>query len=121
MLVYTVKTATIFLVGWVTGFKRDAQLYDFIVTLTNQLLSLLLLPLLFFIAFSEGTLHELAIRTSFVLVILSFLFRYFRAYNNVRHQLKIGTFHFIIYIIGAEILPLLLIFKFARHFLHNYL
>lgn len=121
VLVYSMKSAAIYLFGWITGYKKDAQLYDFIVTLTNQLLSIVLLPILFFIAFSNSELQLYFLRVSYFIVGISFFFRYFRTYSNVRNQIKIGTFHFIIYIVGVELLPLLLIYKFAGDFLRNYL
>jgi hypothetical protein len=39
------------------------------------------------------------------------LLRFFRSYGLLQNQLKISRFHFMLYITGIEILPLLLIYK----------
>jgi hypothetical protein len=48
---------------------------------------------------------------SLMSIAIFLLLRFFRSYGLIQNQLKISKFHFFLYIIGLEILPLLLIYK----------
>ena len=120
-MIYLFKFAAIRMIGWVTGYRSDAQLYQFIVSITNNILTVILLPLLFLMAFSEKWLSDLAVNFSYVLIALIFLFRYFRAFGNLQKGLKMSSFHFILYVIALEIIPLLLLYKIGWNILTNYM
>lgn len=120
-LIYLFKSTVTHIVGWVTGYRNDAVLYQFIVSLTNNILTIILLPLLFLIAFSEKWLSDLVVSFSYIMLGMVFLFRYIRAFGNLQRDLKIGSFHFVLYIISLEIMPLLLLYKIAWNILTNYL
>ncbi len=119
--IFIVKSIVIRLVGWLTGNGGDAILYNFIVSLSNNILTLLLLPLLFLIAFADTQIKDVAIAISFFFVGAAYVFRYLRAFGNLQRHLKVGTFHFLLYIISIEILPLILLYKIAWDFLTIYL
>lgn len=120
-VVYIIKYIVINLFGWLSGYEKDAQLYIFIVSVINQLLSIILLPLLFLMAFSGGRLHHFSFTLSLFFLSIAFLFRYLRAYASLRYQIKIGTLPFIIYILSIELLPILLMIKFVDRILPNIL
>ncbi|MES2893687.1 MAG: DUF4271 domain-containing protein [Bacteroidota bacterium] len=110
-LVYFVKFISLKFTGWVTGFKEITNTYVFVIFLINKILSIVLLPLIVMMAFSISTLATVAVMISLLLVGLMFLLRFFRSYGLLQHQLKISKFHFFMYVIGIEVIPLLLIYK----------
>jgi hypothetical protein len=50
-------------------------------------------------------------------VVLLFLYRFYLSFATIERQLKISFFHFLLYLIGFEIVPLLLINKLLFRFL----
>ena len=110
-LIYLVKFISLKFTGWLTGFKEITNTYVFVIFLINKILSIILLPFIVVIAFSLSTLATAAVMISLLLVGLMFLLRFFRSYGLLQHQLKISRFHFFMYVVGIEVIPLLLIYK----------
>lgn len=109
--IYFIKYLLLKFTGWVTGNKEVVNTYLFIIFLINKILSILLLPLVIVIAFSSPALQNAAVLISLLMIGLLFLFRFLRSYGLLQNQIKVGRFHFFMYIIGVELLPLLLIYK----------
>jgi hypothetical protein len=112
-LVYLGKYFILLFTGWLTGFKQEAGTYTFIVFLFNKILSLFLLPLAVVIAFADKSIAEIAMMISFIVVGLWLLLRFYRSYSLLQHRLKVTRFHFFLFIIGIEMLPILFIYKAA--------
>jgi hypothetical protein len=110
-VIYLVKFISLKFTGWLTGFKEITNTYVFVIFLINKILSIILLPFVIVIAFSEPSLETAAVMISLLLIGLMFLLRFFRSYGLLQHQLKISRFHFFMYVIGIEVIPLLLIYK----------
>jgi hypothetical protein len=72
-----------------------------------------LLPLAVVIAFAETSIAQIGLMISFILIGLWLLLRFYRSYSLLQHRLKVSSFHFFLYVIGIEILPILLIYKAA--------
>jgi len=68
-------------------------------------------------AFSEKELSNVALILSFVIICIMLLMRFFRSYSLLQNKLKISRFHFFIYIIGIEIIPIMVIYKVALFFM----
>ena len=111
IMIYLVKFLTLKFTGWLTGFKEVTNTYIFIIFLINKILGILLIPFVIVIAFSIPDLAMAAIAVSLLLIGLMFLLRFFRSYGLLQHKLKVSKAHFFLYVIGIEVLPLLLIFK----------
>lgn len=109
--IYFLKFITLKFTGWITGYKEITNIYIFIIFLINKILGILLIPLIIIIAFSDSFLLKIAMLVAIILIGLMFLLRIFRSYGLLQHQLKISKIHFFMYIIGIEILPVLLIYK----------
>jgi hypothetical protein len=109
--VYLFKFLTLKFTGWVTGYKEITNTYIFIIFLINKILGILLLPFIVLMAFSIPVLIKVSVVIAILLAALMFLLRFFRSYGLLQHQLKISKPHFFMYIIGIEILPVLLIYK----------
>jgi len=110
-LLYLIKFFTIKFTGWITGFKEITNTYVFIVFLFNKILGIFLLPFIVIIAFSIPVLVNSAVIISLLLIGILFLLRFLRSYSLLPNKLKLSGFHFIMYILGVEIIPVLIVYK----------
>ncbi len=97
--------------GWLFNVSDAANTYIFIVFTANKIMGILLLPFIILIAFTTGVFNQSALMLSLVVVGGIFLYRYFLSFLAVRKDIRMSFFHFILYLIGLEIVPLLLINK----------
>ena len=109
--IYLLKFITLKFTGWVTGYKEVTNTYIFIIFLINKILGIVLLPFIVVMAFSVPVLIKVSALTAILFTVLMFLLRFFRSYGLLQNQLKISHAHFIMYIVGIEIVPILLIYK----------
>lgn len=119
LCIYVVKYIAIRFTGWVTGFLTDAASYMFIVFLVNKVLAVMLLPFIALIAFADDFLKLWAVYTSLVLFTLAFLVRYIKTYGLMREKHKMSFFHFMLYIIAIEALPIALVYHFLMEILNK--
>lgn len=110
-VIYLLKYCTLKFTGWITGYSEQTNTYVFITFLINKIIGIILLPFAVLIAFSSLPVVEVAVILSLLVVGLMLLLRFFRSYGLLQNQLKVTRFHFFLYILGIEILPLLLIYK----------
>lgn len=116
-LIYLIKYIILIFIGWVSGYKEEVNIYIFITFLINKIMGIILLPLIFFIAFADKVISAPIIILTIVIITVLFILRYFRSYNLLQHRLKFGRLHFFIIIFGLEIVPLLVLYKAATHYL----
>ena len=109
--IYLLKFLSLKFTGWITGYEEITNTYIFIIFLINKILGILLLPFIVVMAFSVPALIKVSALVAVLLTALMFLLRFFRSYGLLQHQLKISKPHFFMYIIGLEIVPVLLIYK----------
>lgn len=109
--IYFLKFLTLKFTGWLTGNKEVANTYLFIIFLINKILSVLLIPFIVVISFSTPVIKTTAVMLSLLLISLMFLLRFLRSFRLLKNQIKVGWFHFLLFIIGIELLPILLIYK----------
>jgi uncharacterized protein DUF4271 len=110
-LINLVKFSTLKFTGWITGLKEVTNIYVFIIFLINKIIGVFLVPFIVILSFSDNYIVRVAVLVSLMSIILLLFLRFFRSYGLLQNQLKISRFHFILYIAGVEILPLLLIYK----------
>ncbi len=115
--VYIVKNIVLQFAGWLSGFNEEANTYIFIVFLLNKIVGLLLLPLVILIAFADRFILDTSLYLSYLLLVSMLILRFIRSYGLLQHRLKVSFFHFLLYIIGVEFLPILLIYKTVVSFL----
>jgi hypothetical protein len=111
MVIYLAKFFILKLAGWMFGQEEAAETYIFIVFLVNKIMSVLFLPLIIILAFGGTDLKSIALALSFLLLIFFLGYRFIRSYTTIRNELKISQLHFLLYICGFEIFPVLLIYK----------
>lgn len=108
---YVGKFLILKFLGWATGLTDAFNTYVFVLFLVNKILGIVLLPFIIVLAFApEEWMNSLAL-LSLLIVGIFFLLRFFRSYNLVQSQLTMKSWHFMIYIISIEVLPLLLVSK----------
>ena len=110
-MIYLIKFFTLKFTGWVTGLKEVTNTYIFVIFLINKIIGIFLIPFIIIISFSDTELVKVAVLISMMSVCVFLLLRFFRSYGLLQNQLKISRFHFVLYIFGIELLPLLLIYK----------
>lgn len=111
LIVYVVKYAVISFTGWVFNAKDAAAEYRFVVFLINKLLGILVIPLLFLIAYSNAFVQNISVTIVICLAIFSLSVRYLVSLARIRKNLSVTAFHFFIYLCAVEIIPLLVIYK----------
>jgi len=119
LLVYVAKYIILHFFGWITDSKYEVEKYVFLVFLFNKILGLLLLPFIVIMAFTDKKFSSVFVTISFCMIGIVLLLRYFRAYYLLRNKLKLSWFHFLLYVIGIEILPILLIYKATMSFVNK--
>ncbi len=109
--VYFIKYCTLKFTGWITGLTEITNTYVFITFLINKIIGIFLVPFIIILCFSDYEIVRYAAIISLMSIGIFLLLRFFRSYGILQNQLKISKFHFILYIAGIELLPLLLIYK----------
>lgn len=117
LLLYGGKYIAIKLLGWVTGYKAESDIYIFIVFLVNKIIAICLLPVLAVLAFSDTALAKLVVTVSLVFIGLLLLFRFMRSYGLLASRMKVNRFHFLLYVFSFEILPVIIIYKAISFFI----
>jgi hypothetical protein len=109
--IYLLKFTGLKFAGWLFNVSEAADSYIFIVFIINKMIGMVLLPLLLFLAFSTRGVFELVMILSWIILALLLIYRFILSYSAARNEIKLNSFHFVLYIIGFEVIPLLLIYK----------
>lgn len=110
-LIYAGKYIFLRLAGWVFNSSEAMRSYIFVVYLVNKTVSVLILPLLILVAFSAPEIVESAFTIGMILVIMAFVYRYAVSFPIIRNKMALNAFHFFLYFISLEVIPLLVILK----------
>lgn len=111
LVLYSGKYLVFKLTGWMFGHGEVVSAYLFIVLLINKVLAVLLIPFLLILAFSDMELQQIAFTLSLILVIILFIYRYMLTFTGLRNDLKISALHLALFVLGFEIIPVLLIYR----------
>jgi hypothetical protein len=110
-IVYFGKFLSLKIIGWISGMSIAIDQYIFVIFLINKIIGILLIPFIILLAFAPANWISFIIILSFFIIGILFLLRYLRSYGLLQNELRINGFHFLLYIIGMELLPILLIYK----------
>ena len=108
---YFIKFLGLKLSAWLFSMEEAASAYIFIVFVINKMIGIILLPFLILIAFSTGNVYLGSMTASWCIIGALFLYRFILTYAAIRNDIKVNPFHFLIYILGFEVAPLLLVYK----------
>lgn len=109
--IYLVKFLGLKFAGWLFNMMEAADNYIFIVFVVNKMLALLLLPFIILLAFTTGTVYDMAFILSLCLVGGFLAYRIILTFAGIRNQIKVNPFHFFLYFCAFEIAPVLLLYK----------
>lgn len=113
IVLYFIKFCLLKFIGWISDNHQATNSYIFVIFLVNKITGILLVPFIILLAFSRPEWTN-SIATISVLVLgLFFLTRYVKSYGVIENKIPVNPFHFIIYVAGAEVLPLFIIYKIA--------
>jgi len=109
--IYIVKFLGLRITGWLFNVNEAADSYTFIVFIICKMLGIMLLPFIVLLAFTTGSLYNNSLLLSWIAIGLLLGYRFILSYSATRNEIKLNPFHFIIYIVAFEIIPVLLIYK----------
>ncbi|MDQ6756071.1 MAG: DUF4271 domain-containing protein [Bacteroidota bacterium] len=109
--IYFGKYISLKFIGWIAGIKVSTDQYIFVIFLINKITGIILIPFIILLGFAPAAWLNPIIISSFLVLGILFLLRYLRSFGLLQGQLKIIPFHFLVYIVGMEILPILIIYK----------
>ncbi len=111
-LVFTIKHAILFIVASVFPIAKEIKLYNYIILTGGIFLSLILLPINIFIAYSPDSLKEIFIYGAFGIIALVYFVRTLRSLSVASPFLMTDQFHFLLYLCAVEIAPIMILVKF---------
>ena len=109
--IYTLKFLGLKLVGWMFNVYDATESYIFIVFIINKMLGILFLPFLLLLAFTTDSIFNISLLLSWIGLGLLLGYRIILSTSIARNEIKLKTFHFVLYVLGFEVIPVLLIYK----------
>jgi hypothetical protein len=116
-VIYCLKFCILKFLGWVSDVQESTNGYIFAIFLVNKMTGIFLVPVIILLAFINREWLPVIINISFMLIALLFLSRYVKSYGIIEKKIPLNPFHFMIYIAGAEIIPLFILYKVAIDYL----
>lgn len=110
-IIYIGKLCFIKFLGWISGTSETADSYIFIIFLINKIIGIFLIPFVILLAFCPLDWKISVGYISIGVAALLFLSRYIRSYELLRRKISIQGFHFLLYLLGAEVIPLVIVAK----------
>ena len=112
VLVYLFKFIFIHALGWLFNDQELFSSYVFIVFLNNKIVGLILFIFSFVMAFTNAFFALAISKIAFGLLVIAFLFRFFKAFAIFSKQAKLSLFTFIVAVLSLEVVPTAVIIKF---------
>lgn len=109
--VYSVKMILLKIIGFVLDIDKQVASYIFNIFLINNILGLILLPIVIVIAYVSTPFTNFLFFFAFGLASVTFFYRIIRGIVISRTIPKFSTFYLIMYLCAFEIAPLAIIFK----------
>lgn len=116
-VLYFLKFCILKFMGWISDVQESTNGYIFAIFLVNKITGIFLVPVIILLAFVNRQWVPIIINISFMIIGLLFLSRYVKSYGAIERKIPLNPFHFIIYIVGAEIIPLFILYKVAIDYL----
>jgi hypothetical protein len=112
--IYSFKFFILKIVGFIFKIDKLIAAYIFNIFLINNLLGIILLPVVIAIAFTNPTYALILLRVTIVIAIFLYLFRLMRGIMIGLSYSVLSGFYLFLYICSLEIVPLLIIIKALR-------
>lgn len=114
--IYFIKFCVLKFIGWISGWEGVTNQYIFVIFLVNKLLSVIFIPFIILLAFSLPAWSGIISLAALLCTGIVFLSRYIKSYGLLGKKVAIHPFHFLLFFIGAELLPPLVIYKIATDY-----
>jgi hypothetical protein len=108
---YLVKFLSLKFLGWLYTLQEEINNYIFIIFLINKIAGIILVPLIFVLAFSKPLVMQYVNIICVLVLGLFFITRYIKTYGSLDRRVSMNAFHFVIYVLATEIIPLMLVYK----------
>ena len=112
MLIYGVRHLSLKMIGHIYGIYKEADRYLFSIIIFSCIMSILLIPADFIIAFVNPELGRKCIWLIFIIFVILYLYRQFREIIFSVSLWRQHIFHFLLYLCTFEIAPLALFILF---------
>ncbi len=114
---YLAKFISLKFLGWLYTVQEVMDNYIFIIFLINKILGIVLVPLIIVFAFSKEWMLSYINIICILAIVLFFLTRYLKTYTSLDREVSMNLFHFLIYVLATEIVPLALVYKVTTDYL----
>lgn len=115
--IYVGKYLLLEFLGWVFNVKEASDNYLFVVFHVNKMAGLLILPFLILWAYVDKGRENIILTLAVVGLCLLVVARLARAFYAVNGILRITIFHFLIYVLAFELMPILILYKLLMQFI----
>lgn len=105
---YTFKHLELRFLATLLPFSAELGLYNFIVSNTNKVLGLSLVPFVLFLTYAPEILQPTLLYSTLGLMGIAYAYRNFRAISSVTDVILFHKFHFFVYLCTVELAPLLI-------------
>lgn len=109
--VYILKHLQLLLLSLILPCPDELESYNFIISTTNKTLGIILLPLLFLIAYLPTNIQTTALYGSFFLLGVVYVWRTLKGLLSAANLILFRKFHFFVYLCAVEIAPTLILLK----------
>ena len=109
--IYLLKHLQLLLLSLILPCPDELQAYSFIISTTNKTLGIILLPLLFLIAYLPEGAQLTTLYASFIGLGLIYTFRTLKGLLAAAGLILFRKFHFFVYLCAVEIAPTLILLK----------
>lgn len=116
-VLYFLKFCMLKFMGWVSDVQESTNNYIFAIFLVNKITGIVLVPIIILLAFMNRQWLPIIVNISFMVIGLLFLSRYVKSYGTIEKKIPLNPLHFMMYIAGAEVIPLLILYKIAIDYL----
>ncbi len=114
---FTIRIIRMRLLANVLPHKTEILFYLLNERLAHFTTSIILLPLLFAIAFGNDLVQKIAIYTSFAIFLLLIIYKIYRGLLCSQKIIKMHKFHFFAYLCTLEIAPIIILYKLTARWL----
>lgn len=108
LLILVIRTITIRIAAYLTNKSKEVGFFHFIELQLVRIVGIALFPLVLLQGYAPQLIAKSSSYVILALLLLMFLYRYFRVYGTLSQAYGKNLFHFLIYICALEIAPVLI-------------
>jgi len=108
---FLIRHLLLSLVGYIFPIQKETGTYSFSIQIFNIVLGLLLVPMIWFVAYSPDSLATMLVPAFLILILSIYLFLNLRGLLIANRYVLLHKFHFLLYICAVEIAPLAIMLK----------